>query len=115
METEVKSSSGEVLPEQFRFCYDAHHGWLEVPYSTICKLNLNKLISGSSFQSGQFVYLEEDLDAPMFIRSYLTQIDKPGDHRYFNKLCSTNYDGELSTIRSFPRYDQRLRKAFTQL
>lgn len=110
MQSEVESSIGEVLPSHFKFYYDVHNGWLEAPYTAIVALGLKKQITTHSHQSGTLVYLEEGLDAAMFIRAYLKQIDKPGDYSYFNSLCSTVYDGELSKIRSFPKYDNRLRK-----
>lgn len=114
MKTEVETSLGDVLPSHFRFLYDdADQGWLEVPYSAIVVLNLKKQISTHSHQSGTLAYLEEGLDAPMFIRAYLKQIGKPGDHDYFSKLCSNVYDGPVSKIRNMSQYDNRTRK--TQL
>ena len=110
METEVKPSIAEALPSHFKFHYDLEQGWLEVPYSAVNMLNLKRQISTSSHQRGTLVYLEEGLDAPIFIRAYLKKIGKPGDHHFFNDMCSHVYGGEISTIRSFPKYDNRNRQ-----
>lgn len=48
---------------------DAAHGWLRVPREYI-PTELGNAISRSSYCDSEFVYLEEDSDAPKFVRWY---------------------------------------------
>lgn len=55
----------------YRFFYDPGHAWLEVDVSEILKLNLADKISEYSYinpTTGK-VYLEEDIDAGIFINA----------------------------------------------
>lgn len=45
---------------------DPFHGWLKVPRKMLVDLKIIDAISVSSFQRGEFVYLEEDLDWGIF-------------------------------------------------
>jgi hypothetical protein len=55
----------------FTFHTDPSHGWLEVRVTELLKANLAPSdFSAYSYQQGDVVYLEEDCDAPVFIRSY---------------------------------------------
>ena len=115
METDLEFPDEGLLPFRFQFYYDLEHGWLEVPYSAIVKLQLTKQISNTSHQIGDLVYLEEGLDAVLFTRSFLKNIKKPGDYYHFNSLCSTVYDGEASPIRKLPCYDNRTRNVCLEI
>lgn len=97
--------SNETLPSTYTFYEDAGHGWLKVPYSAVVFLKLQKLISKYSYRNGSNVYLEEDADAPAFIKSYLKHIGRPEtDFQYFFDHCNTVYDGLISSIRNYPSY-----------
>jgi len=55
----------------FIFHTDPSHGWLEVPVAELLKARLTPNdFSAFSYQKVGVVYLEEDCDAPIFIRSY---------------------------------------------
>ncbi len=55
----------------FTFHIDPSHGWLEVHVTDLLKANLAPSdFSAYSYQQGDVVYLEEDCDAAIFIRSY---------------------------------------------
>ena len=56
------------IEKDYYFHADAGHGWLAVPRKTLQQLNLIGLISRYSYQRGKTVYLEEDCDAPIFIK-----------------------------------------------
>jgi len=49
---------------------DPDHGWLCVEREEIARLGLSDKISDYSYESG-LVYLEEDCDAPLFVRAKL--------------------------------------------
>lgn len=50
-----------------KFYHDAAHGWLAVKMHVIRELGLDGKISKSSFIKGQTIYLEEDIDMPLYI------------------------------------------------
>lgn len=115
MQNEAQATCGNALPIQFVFHYDIEMGWLEVPFSAIAVLQLKKQISTSSHQNGTMVYLEEGLDAQLFIRKYLKEIGKPGEHQFFSRLCTHVFDGIKSNIRGFPKYDSRSRQTLFEV
>ena len=51
------------------FWRDPGHGWLEVKFSDIIVLNLMGAISGYSYRDDDKVYLEEDMDAELYIHA----------------------------------------------
>jgi hypothetical protein len=48
---------------------DPGHGWIQVPLSLIRELGIGSSISGYSYQSGEFAYLEEDCDLGIFFHA----------------------------------------------
>lgn len=59
----------------FYFHQDAGHGWLAVPRKELKALGILTQISGYSYQKGQTVYLEEDIDAQIFLDAYRAKIE----------------------------------------
>jgi len=53
------------------FHTDPGHGWLEVTRAECKRLGILDQISPSSYQYGDKIYLEEDCDAPLFVRAKL--------------------------------------------
>ena len=51
----------------YTFYEDPGHAWLAVPLSTLEKLGIDGCISSCSYIRGAIAYLEEDLDAGIFI------------------------------------------------
>lgn len=51
------------------FHSDAGHGWLAVKLSDLKMLGIESEISSYSYVKGKTAYLEEDRDAPAFIRA----------------------------------------------
>lgn len=97
--------NADKFPSGFIFHEDAGHGWLEVPYTSIIALKLENLITGYSYQHGDMIYLEEDCDAPLFIKSYLLHIGRSeNDYQSFKAICTSIYDGTCSPIRSYRHY-----------
>jgi len=57
-------------PEKtFIFHEDAGHGWLAVKRQDLIDLGILDKVSSCSYEKGDTVYLEEDDDAPIFIRA----------------------------------------------
>jgi hypothetical protein len=71
----------------FRLLADSGRAWLEVPLAEAKRVGLK--ISPYSRQSGKYLYLEQDIDAPAFLRLY-------ADIRY--------EEGDNSWIRQLPRF-----------
>jgi len=49
------------------FYTDPGHGWLEVQYTDLLRLGVEKYISSYSYSHQGCVYLEEDCDAGVFL------------------------------------------------
>ena len=54
---------------KYKFISDPGHGWLEVTRGDIASLNIGDKISQYSYVNGQYVYLEEDCDAQVYIEA----------------------------------------------
>lgn len=48
---------------------DPSHGWLRVPLKMLAKLGIADKISPFSYVRTVYAYLEEDLDAPLFLET----------------------------------------------
>ena len=46
---------------------DNEHGWLRVPKKELKELGLMDRISSYSYEDKEYIYLEEDLDADLFL------------------------------------------------
>lgn len=55
--------------KKYIFHTDPGHGWLAVKRKELKDLEILDKISGCSYQKGSTVYLEEDCDASIFIRT----------------------------------------------
>lgn len=101
--TVVTASELESL--HFTFHTDAGHGWLQVPLTLIKLLDIHKGLSGFSYKNTEFAFLEEDCDAPFFIKAFLKAIGKSErDFQAFYQRTTDVYDGDTSIIRSYRRY-----------
>jgi hypothetical protein len=66
------------------FHTDPAHGWLQVPLSEVEQLHIE--VSKYSYRDDKFAYLEEDCDAPKFIRAMgdeVAYIEKHTNHDSF--------------------------------
>jgi hypothetical protein len=79
---------------------DAGHGWLEVPYSDLVNIGVDKEISSFSYQKGDMIYIEEDGDLCRFINAYIKHMDSEP------KILSTGHCPNYSSIRNLPHYDR---------
>lgn len=87
--------------ERYTFHADAGHGWLEVPRSDIQALDIDGLISVSSHQKGNRVFLEEDRDALLFHHALEKALGRDLKAEDFSREV---FDGDESTIRGYDRY-----------
>lgn len=55
------------------FVNDPGHGWLKVPLTDIAALGIEAQITPYSYIEGQYAYLEEDLDAPHYLKALTAQ------------------------------------------
>ncbi|RLI66816.1 MAG: hypothetical protein DRO67_00135 [Candidatus Asgardarchaeum californiense] len=77
------------------FYTDPGHGWLAVSYQELVKLGISKDISTCSYFHKGTVYLEEDVDAGV----YIDAIKKNGD-----SICVTEHYAENTPIRGYSYY-----------
>lgn len=84
----------------YDFYSDPSHGWLEVERAELEKLGVLGKVSGYSYQYGNFVYLEEDVDAGVFLNAKAEA--EPGfkDKLRFRER-TTNNSSKIRGYRSF--------------
>ena len=88
---------------------DAGHGWLKVPRLLINKLGIQNEISCYSYQKGAYVYLEEDGDTSIFIKSYIKNMLNQDEIKkeYIDALMIIEYKftNRQSQIRNYASYN----------
>lgn len=57
------------MKRDLTFHADPEHGWLEVPLTDLTTLGIQDEISSCSYQDEANAYLEEDLDAGIYLRA----------------------------------------------
>ena len=76
---------------------DPGHGWMRVPIKDLAMLDLtHKSFSAYSYYRGDYLYLEEDSDATLFLKTFEKVFGKLPAYREFNSNKS-------SKIRSYGR------------
>ena len=118
--SEKNTSQQTIAPEQpsagfssqYEFIESPGHVWLKVPLAEIVQLGIAKRITSYSYMDREFVYLEEDIDAGVFIRA---RIGVPTDYQQCSaeddakakEFCinalSISYQ-EYPWVRELPRY-----------
>ena len=78
---------------------DAAHGWLEVSYEDLINLNIQNKISNFSYidSNKNLIYLEEDCDMTLFMKSYKEKYNK-------GIVYVVENNEEVSFIRCLPCY-----------
>lgn len=77
---------------------DPGHAWLKVRLKTIRQLNIQKNISKYSYTSGSFIFLEEDVDMPLFINAWQDRVGCAFP------VIERHTAEEKSWIRQYPKY-----------
>lgn len=85
-------------PKPIRWIHDAGHAWLQVPIETCDGLH----ITHYSYENGRFAYLEEDCDAPTWLRAY------GYDPRQRLNLPYTHVNGDWVGRRKYSRFGQKV-------
>jgi hypothetical protein len=85
-------------PMNFTWHSDAGHSWLAVPMALLSTLTVE--ISNCSYTDGFTAYLEEDCDAPAFLRTIRGHYTLSQEPLSF----SETYDGTDSPIRGMRRF-----------
>ena len=89
------------MKKLYKFYYDAGHGWLAVKRSDIIELDLLNKITCYSYQRGNTVYLEVNLDARVFINAWKNRHNKD----IFPVSCGKY--SERSPIRSYEMFEPK--------
>ena len=89
-------------PKKFNLYIDPGHAWLRVPLSELRRLSLLSQISSYSFINNEWVYLEEDQDAALYLeRLKEDNFDPFNEWGCVNKIISDN----PSQIRNYKHFD----------
>jgi hypothetical protein len=84
--------AADYLPDTFKFIADGGHAWLRVPHKVIEELDMgSESFSQYSYIDEYFMYLEEDVDAGLFVSAYLA--------RYGHEPTYTHIFEERTNIR----------------
>lgn len=62
-------TAGVELSIRLHFYSDPAHGWLKVPIKELERLGIADKITPYSYIRGQYAYLEEDCDAPLYMKA----------------------------------------------
>lgn len=81
----------------FHYFSDPGHGWLRVPRAHLITLGIADQITHYSYQTGSWVYLEEDRDQLLFCRSWEQATGQQPN-------CREHFTDNLSTIRTYASY-----------
>ena len=83
------------VPNTLKHFVDPGHGWYRVSRELLFRMDLLDKISSFSYQKGNWVYLEEDVDASIFFKRY---------KELFGELqirVTTNISENMSSIRYY--------------
>ena len=67
--TGSKNKGGSAIKRKLTFHSDSAHGWLEVPLQDLTTLGITDDISACSYRYETNAYLEEDVDADVYLRA----------------------------------------------
>ena len=86
---------------KYDFYIDPGHGWMKVKREELKELGVENKITGYSYERGEFVYLEEDGDASIFIDALE---GKSGENFEENKHLRQHISDKNSKIRDYSPY-----------
>jgi len=84
------------IERNFDFVSDPAHGWVKVPVSLLRELGIAGKITSYSYRKGKNAYLEEDVDATLFVNAFKKRF---GVNPKFNERVV-----DRTPIRSYPSY-----------
>ena len=83
---------------KFPFYTDPGHGWLKVPIKLLRELGIESKITMYSYRRGDYAYLEEDCDAPTFVKAMEA-------HGRTVEFDDDHYSNRESMIRRYEPWD----------
>jgi len=86
--------------KKYDFYADPGHGWLKVKRQELIELGIEGEISAYSYQRGDYVYLEEDADAPLFQDAW----EEEHQEKFMNKWIryhQADYDSRIRQYEPF--------------
>jgi len=86
---------------KYDFYIDPRHGWIKVKKEELKELGVENKITDYSYERGEFVYLEEDRDASIFIDALE---GKSGENFEENKHLRQHIVDKDSKIRGYSPY-----------
>ena len=86
------------MQKVFDFISDPGHGWVKVPFLMLWDLGIVEKITEYSYARGNYVYLEEDLDATTFHQAYEKCFGFPPKYR------ERNAGQKCSRVRGYDHY-----------
>ena len=89
--------------DKFKFYNDPGHGWLRVPKKLLAELGIADKITGYSYMSRTYAYLEEDCDATTFHNAYKAKLNIPD--LKFDDYTENCYEDGYSHVRYYPAYE----------
>jgi len=98
------SKIDELKEKDYTFFSDAGHAWLRVPHQAIIDAGIEDEISPYSYLDNSYVYLEEDVDAALFLGRLFSDFGE--EWREWNRRhIDEKYVGDYAKIRSFDDYN----------
>lgn len=91
-----------------RRIYDAGHSWLEVPREEIKRINIT--VTPWSYQRGDKVYLEEDVDMHTYLEARAAEIGCPIMNINRHLTIEEIDHGDESVVRSYQNYSQNYKE-----
>ncbi len=86
------------------FHEDPGHAWLEVDFNDLKVLGIWGKISQYSYMEGDKVYLEEDQDAGIYLKTLFPEGWNSEEFNQFRGMIITQQIDEYSKIRNFTHY-----------
>jgi hypothetical protein len=87
----------------YDFISDPGHGWLKVPMMDLIGSGITNEISCFSYYTQSHAYLEEDCDAPTFIKA----VEQQGKQVKFNEVEIQDFDTYLTRLGRVVRFTGR--------
>lgn len=87
----------------YDFISDPGHGWLKVPMMDLLVSGILNKITCFSYYTKDFAYLEEDCDAPTFIKA----IEQQGKQVKFNEVEIQDFDAYRNRLGRVVRFTGR--------
>lgn len=86
--------------KKLHFYSDPAHGWLKVGIGELERLGIADKITPCSYVRGQYAYLEEDCDAPLYMKAYKEA--HGGEVKFELEEHTTNGESRIRNYDSYP-------------